>query len=274
LAIQLESALVLSMESYVDEANDYEEYFEFRMDGAGGSVTINWGDGQQTTATLPLQVSHEYFTGNYTAIITGNLNKVTDFSGFSYSTIIMGITGLTNLTSLKVYDPSWGAVPIKVDLSNCKKLERINVAKYGAPYEPADLRTDFKLPRQHRINAFFFDAPSFDSNREYISAEELEVMVNNIYTNTITRKIYNGKFFVNPVVTPNAATQQKIDVLKNEYNWAVGFNDEIYNAYEFDAGRVKTESNDSNARREKWLRERFSNSDQIIRRAHEVVALK
>jgi hypothetical protein len=241
------------------------------MDGAG-AVTINWGDGQQTSTTLPLEVSHEYFTGNYTAIITGSVNKVTDFSGFSYSSIITAITGLTNLSSLKVYDPSWGAVPIKVDLSNCKKLERINVAKYGAPYEPADFRTDFKLPTQHRINTFILDAPSFDINREYISADELEAMVNNVYNNTIARNIYNGKFFVNPVVAPSAATQQKIDILKNAYNWTVGFNDEIYNAYDMTSGRTKIVS-DKNSKREQWLRERFSNSENIIKRAHEVPVL-
>lgn len=264
LKINLEPALVLSLESYVEEGNADEEYFEFRMEGTG-SVSINWGDGEQSDETLPFQISHEYFSGNYTAIVTGNVNKVTDFSGFSYSTIITAITGLTNLTALKVYDPSWGAVPIKVDLSNCKQLERINVAKYGAPYEPANLRTDFKLPGRHLINTFIFDATSFDSNREYISAEELAAFVDNIYNNTKIRKIYNGKFFVNPVVAPTAATQQKIDILKNQYNWTVGFNDEIYNAYDLAAGRSSVTS-DEDSRREQWLRERFSNSEQIIKR--------
>jgi hypothetical protein len=268
LHVTLEPALVLAIESYVDEANEYEEYFEFRMDGKG-TVNVNWGDGEESATTLPFEISHEYISGNYTAIVTGNIGHVTDFSGFSYSSIITAITGLTNLTSLKIYDPSWGAVPIKVDLSNCKKLERINVAKYGAPYEPSDLRTDFKLPTKHLINAFIFDAPSFDITREYISAEELEAMVNNIYSNTVTRHIYNGKFFVNPVVTPNSITQQKIDILKNEYNWQVGFNDEIYNAYDDVAGRSRALSN-VDSRREKWLRERFSNSEQIIQRAKDL----
>jgi hypothetical protein len=266
--IVLEPALVLTIQSYVDAGNEYEEYFDFRMDGKG-KVTINWGDGEQSATTLPFETSHEYFTGDYTAIITGDIDKATDFSGFSYSSIISTITGLRNLPALKVYDPSWGAVPIKVDLSNCKRLERINIAKYGAPYEPVDLRTDFKLPKQHRINTFIFDAPSFDSGREYISAAELDVMVNNIYNNVIARHIYDGKFFVNPVVTPLPATQRKIDVLRSQYNWQVGFNDDIYNAYEMSAGRSK-DTSDPNAQREKWLRERFSNSEKIIKRAREL----
>ena len=265
LHVQLQPALVLSIESYVDAGNEYEEYFDFHMDGTG-AVNINWGDGEQSAATLPFEISHEYFTGNYTAIVTGNINHVSDFAGFSYSTIITAITGLTNLTSLKVYDPSWGAVPIKVDLSKCKKLETINVAKYGAPYEPCDLRKEFKLPPQHRINSFIFDAPSFDINREFISAAELEVMVNNVYNNTVHRAIYNGKFFVNPVVTPSPGTQQKLDILTSKYNWQVGFNDDIYNAYDSESARSKTVT-DSDAKREQWIRERFTNSEQIIKRA-------
>lgn len=267
LQIQLEPALVLTLHSYHGEQDEYEEFYEFRMEGQG-TVNINWGDGQQSTLALPFQVSHEYFTGDYKAIITGDIHQVTDFSGFSYSTIMYAITGLTNLTALKVYDPSWGAVPIKVDLSNCNELERINIAKYGAPYEPADLRTDFKLPTSHRINTFILDAPSFDSNREFISAEELDVMVSNVYYNTVQKQIYNGKFFVNPVVEPSAATQQKLDILENVYQWQVGFNDEIYEAYNDEFGRRKTTS-DPESRREQWLREKYKNSESIILRARE-----
>jgi hypothetical protein len=94
-------------------------------------------------------------------------------------------------------------------------------------------------------------------------------MVNNIYNNVIARHIYTGKFFVNPVVTPSPAAQLKLDVLQNQYNWQVGFNDDIYNAYEMEAGRTKSIS-DPTAKREKWLRERFSNSEKIIERARDL----
>jgi hypothetical protein len=265
LQLVLKPAFVLKLESYIEAGNETEEYFEFRMDGQG-KVNINWGDGEESPATiLPFQISHEYFAGSYTAIVTGDLDQIGDFSGFSYGTIIYAITGLTHLTSLRVYDPSWGAVPIKVDLSNCKQLERIGIAKYGAPYETIDLRTDFKLPAEHYITVFSFDATSFDSTREYISAEELDAMLSNIYNNVVARQIYNGTFLVNPVVAPSAETQQKIDILKNQYNWRVSFNDDIYIDYGINAGRSAT-SSDPNAAREQWLRERFSNSEQIIQR--------
>ena len=264
LRMMLEPALVFTVESYVDAGNEYEDYFEFRVEG-NGTVNITWGDGRQSNRELPFLDSHEYIMGNYTAFVTGDIDQITDFAGFSYNTIISTITGLTNLTSLKTYNPSWGAVPIKVDLSNCKELETISIAKYGAPYEPCDLRTEFRLPSEHNITTFIFDAPSFDSNREYISEEELDVLVNNIYSNTVNRGINNGKFFVNPVVMPSADAQQKIEILENEYSWAAGFNDEIYEAYGAHAsGRS---ASDTDARREEWLRMRFPNAQQIIDRA-------
>jgi hypothetical protein len=263
LRITLEPALFLTIDSNHDAGGEYEEYFDFRMDGSG-AVNINWGDGYESNATLPFEISHEYFRGNYTAIITGDIDQVTDFNGFSYSTIIYAITGLTNLTSLKVYDPSWGAVPIKVDLSNCKQLERINIAKYGAPYEPCDLRTDFKLPSEHNISYFGMDATSFDVNRDFMSAEELDVMFTNIYSNAVNRGIYNGLFYLNPVVAPEPETQAKIDVLRNDYGWTVQFNDEIYS---METARSRGGTN-RDSRREEWLLKRFSKGQKIIERAY------
>ena len=258
--IHLVPALILGVSAY-DGDETYE--FNFRMAGAG-SVNIAWGDGNHSATSLPFEIGHDYAPGDHTLIVTGNLNQVTDFSGFSYSTIVETITGLTNLTSLKIYDPSWGAVPIKVDLSKCKQLERINIAKYGAPFETINLATDFKLPSEHYIKTFIFDAPSFDMTREFISAAELAAFANNIHANAVARNITDGKFFVNPVVAPDAATQLKLDALTDDYGWQVGFNDDIYYAYE--SARSARAASDVDARREQWLREKFSNSDQIIER--------
>jgi hypothetical protein len=262
LKVTLEPALLLTIDSYVDEANEYEEYFEFLLDGTGGAVTINWGDGHEDAETLPFNGSHEYTSGNYTAIITGHLNQITNLSGFSYSTIISGIKGLTNLTALKTYDPSWGAVPIKVDLSNCKKLETIYIEKYGWPLDPIDLRTDFKLPAEHFINEFVFYVPSLDINRDNVTTAELEVFVNNIYNNATQRNIYDGKFFVSPVEAPSPAAQAKLDYLQNTFNWDIRLNKDIYEDSE--GGRVKR---DLNTRRENWLRHKFPNSVQAARSA-------
>lgn len=261
LKIKLEPALLLTMESSV-ESNGSEEYFELVLEGTG-AVNINWGDGFEDPGTLPLAGSHEYTSGTYTAVITGDLDQITNLWGFSYGTVIMAITGLTNLTALKTYNPSWGAVPIKVDLGNCEKLETIHVEKYGAPYEPVDLRTDFKLPEEHFIKEFIFYAPSFDINRENISAEELEVLVDNIYNNATQRSIYEGRFFVSPVEAASAQTQKKLDILQNEYKWDVGLNRDIYEDNS-EAGRTKK---DLKSRRENWLRQKFPNNKHLFRSA-------
>lgn len=262
LKIDLEPALLLTMESSVEEGNESEDYFEFVLDGTGGPVNINWGDGQEDSGTLPIIRSHEYTTGTYTAIVTGNLDQITNLYGFSYGTIIYAIKGLTHLTALKTYNPSWGAVPINVDLSNCQNLETIHVEKYGAPYEPIDLRTDFKLPDEHFIKEFVFYAPSLDPTRENITADELDVLVDNIYNNVLRRGIHDGKFFVYPVDVPSPEAQQKLSILQNEYNWDVRLDGNIWDDSEF--GRARQ---DLDARRENWLQLKFPDNKRISRRA-------
>src|SRR5690606_10685638 len=98
LRIDLEPALLFAMGSSVDEANEYGEYFEFVLEGTPGTVNINWGDGHENEWTFPFVGGHEYTFGSYTAIITGDLDQITNFYGFSYGTIIYAIKGLTNLT--------------------------------------------------------------------------------------------------------------------------------------------------------------------------------
>lgn len=263
LKIILEPALLLTIESGFEPENGYEDYFEFVLNGTDGTVNVNWGDGLENLYTLPVNEAHEYRTGSYTAVITGDLNKITYLHGFAYSTIMYAITGLTNLTSLVAYNPSWGAVPIKVNLSNCEQLASIYIEKYGAPYEPIDLRTDFQLPDQHVISEFVFHAPSFDITREYISPEELAVFVDNIYNNTTRRAIYGGKFFVYPVAAPLPETQVKLDILQNDYNWDVRLDGNIWD-FNSEAGRSKQ---DLDARLERWLRDNLPGTMHLSRNA-------
>jgi hypothetical protein len=266
LKMTLEPALLLTIESFVEEGNPYDEYFELFLDGTGGTVNVNWGNGYEESHALQFYRQHVYTIGSYTAIVTGDLDQITNLYGFSYGTVILGIKGLTNLPALKSYSPSWGAVPIKVDLSNCKELETIFIEKLGGPYETIDLRTEFKLPAEHFIREFVFYAPSLDPTRENITAEELKILVDNIYNNTTQRDIYDGKFFVYPIDTPSPETQQKLDILQNEYNWDVRLDGNIW---DFDGGRTKQ---DVNARRENWLRQKFPNSKHLSRSAKVALA--
>jgi hypothetical protein len=261
LKITLEPALVLTIESSVDEGSEYNDPFGLILDGTG-SVHVDWGDGYDGDIALPFEGPHdEYRTGTYTAIITGDLDQITNLYGFSYGSYISAITGLTNLTGLKVYGPSWGAVPIKVDLSNCENLEAIDIIKYGAPFEPIDLRTDFKLPARHLIKEFEFYVPFLDETRDKVSTQELEVFVTNIYNNTTKRDIYNGKFFVSPVDNPSPETQRMLDILQNDYHWKVRLNGDLSDD-DSESGRTK---NSLEVRRENWLQHKFLKSERISR---------
>jgi hypothetical protein len=252
LKMTLEPALILTIESGTYEGEEWEDYFHLALDGEEGTINVNWGDGNKDTGTLPYTGSNEYTDGVYTAIVTGDIHQITNLSGFAYNTYNKAFGGLTNLTALKTYNPSWGAVPLRVDLSKCENLETVFVERYGGPNEePLDLRTDFKLPAQHNITEFVLYVPGLEDN---VTAGELEVMVDNIYHNVSERYIRGGRFIVSPVDNPLPETQQKLDILQNSYGWEIGLNsDDIYEDYpEAGSGKISLE-----ARRENWLRNKF-----------------
>ena len=262
LKLTLEPALILSQESHFTEGEGWEDPFELVLAGEGGALNVNWGDGSIETGALPYHGSHQYTDGQYTAIITGDIDQITDLWGFAYETYMMAIKGLTNLTGLKKYNPSWGAVPIHVDLSGCENLVTIFIEKLGGPYDPIDLRTDFKLPGQHFINDFVFYAPGLLETREAITAEELAVMVDNIYNNSTSRNITGGRFIVNPVSDPSPETQHLLNILQNDYGWRIGLNSEdIYDDFDSEEGRVMASLED---RREKWLRARSADNKHAM----------
>ncbi|HEY0743013.1 MAG TPA: hypothetical protein VGD40_16200 [Chryseosolibacter sp.] len=251
LKVNLEPALILSLEGHSTEL--WEDDFELFLDGEAGDVTVHWGEGSHSTGTLPFEDGLEYLEGKYTLVVTGDLANITYFWGFAYETYMEDISGLTNLTALKHYNPTWGTNSLHIDLSGCRKLESIFIEKYGAPYTPVDLRTDFKLPSEHNINSFVFYVPGIEESRAKVTAEELEIMVQNIYDNSIARQIYDGRFIVTPVDAPNASTQRMLDELQNYYGWRIGLNtDEIYDFESIESGRTKMTREVS---RETWLRE-------------------
>ena len=232
------------------------------LSGEEGGLNVNWGDGSTEIGTLPYHGSHQYTEGIYTAIITGDIDRITDLWGFAYSTNMTAIKGLTNLTSLKRYNPSWGLVPVKVDLSNCQNLESIFIERLGGPYVPVDLLKDFILPAQHFIDDYVFYAPGLLETREKITAEELALMVNNIYNNATTRNITGGRFIVTPVSDPSPETQNLLDILQNDYGWRIGLNSEdIYDDFDSEGGRVMASLED---RREKWLRARAADKKHAM----------
>src|SRR3546814_8526139 len=114
---------------------------------------------------------------------------------------------------------------------------------------PRSNRTDTLFPYTtlFRSKEFVFYATSLDTTREKITAEELEIFVDNIYENSTRRAIYGGKFFVYPVETPSSAAQLKLDMLQNDYNWDVRLDGHIWDDY-YEGARTKPELD---ARREK-----------------------
>src|SRR5690606_37310306 len=127
-------------------------------------------------------------------------------------------------------------------------------------------RTDFKLPDEHFIKEFVLDVPSLGPDHDFVTPDELEVMINNIYNNVVRRDITGGRFFVYPVDAWSPEAWQKIEILEDDYQWDVRLDGNIYDFSE--AGRARQ---DLEARREKWLREKFPGNKRVLRRAHEAV---
>ena len=80
---------------------------------SSGSCTIDWGDGETTTATgaVVTKYSHNYAaagTGTYNIVIYGNTKNITDFRCFNepISGDIAQFRRLTNLTELYLYTTS------------------------------------------------------------------------------------------------------------------------------------------------------------------------
>lgn len=82
---------------------------------------------------------------------------------------------------------------------------------------------DFQLPEEHFIKEFYLSI-----NNIIISAEELEVYVDNIYNNTRRRSIEDGIFYIYAAEAPSPETQQKLNILQSDYHWDVILDESIW----------------------------------------------
>lgn len=93
----------------------------------------------------------------------------------------------------------------------------------GSIGDPIDLVADFQLPEEHFIKEFYLSI-----NNIIISAEELEVYVDNIYNNTRRRSIEDGIFYIYAAEAPSPETQQKLNILQSDYHWDVILDESIW----------------------------------------------
>lgn len=112
---------------------NFEDYVTFHLDGTGGDITVDWGDGSSETSYVGpdyVTFTHDYNTDEETphdfAIrVSGDIKTITGFN-FYYASLYVNevhFGGLTNLKSLSMGVLSYG--PTEINLSKNKVIESV-----------------------------------------------------------------------------------------------------------------------------------------------------
>jgi hypothetical protein len=197
---------------------------EFRFFlGANGSseISVSWGDGTTSTHVVSeayTTLAHNYSQpGNYPVNITGDLRKIVSFNTSYYAARFNSISfaALPALESVSIFLTSGSSV---LDLSKNFRLTSVSVVAVEG------LET-LILPERHTINDLGFMGPS-----SWITTEAVDAIIDNIYSNAVKRKIFEGNFFLNAdyiaedgsiIGPPSATSMAKLRILKDEYHWFI-----------------------------------------------------
>ncbi|HEY0740836.1 MAG TPA: hypothetical protein VGD40_05205 [Chryseosolibacter sp.] len=117
----------------IDITTNFEDYVTFHLNGTGGEITVDWGDGASETAYVgPYDVTftHDYNTDEETlqdfAIrVSGDIKTIREFN-FYYASLYVNevyFGGLTNLKTLSMGVLGYG--PREINLSNNKLIESV-----------------------------------------------------------------------------------------------------------------------------------------------------
>lgn len=112
---------------------NFEDYVTFHLNGTGGEITVDWGDGTSQTAyvgSYDVTFTHDYNTDEETlqdfAIrVSGDIKTITGFN-FYYASLYVDevhFGGLTNLRSLSMGVLGYG--PREINLSKNKLIEDV-----------------------------------------------------------------------------------------------------------------------------------------------------
>jgi hypothetical protein len=203
--------------------NDPESPFYFYLGGTGGSVTVNWGDGQTDSYSMAnepeFEVAHNYAqAGKYPITITGDLDNITYFYSFYGGSIFSEISfkHLVNLNEIR-YGLTHG--PETIDLSHNKNLQ------FAMLPGMMSLKT-LLLPETHKMIFLEIDGAN------QLNAEAVNAIIDNMYTNAVAGNLRDGVFGLRAswaqdendmtmVGPPSAASMTKVEDLRDSYGWII-----------------------------------------------------
>lgn len=206
LQVRMKPALELVLTSLYDD-----EGYSITLEGSG-VITVVWPDNSTETHSLPADLYREMEAGSGIIRISGDLKGISFFRAFGYNTGISEIYGLKHLKAMQTFYPGLLFLKDQLDLHQTRELEHIDLFH-------ATLPEWFRLPQQHQIRSVTVTLA--DRN---ITTDEIDLLVNNIYKNTVRRGIYNGTLHLTDSDTPSATAVDKIQILEDEYGWDVNLN--------------------------------------------------
>jgi hypothetical protein len=203
--------------------------FKFWIDGLGGGVLVDWGDGGREGFPVSMrefgfetvEVSHTYAApGKYLITITGDLDMITTlytglFGEGRISEInVQGLTGLEQVV-IDLYGPFLTKV---IDLSKNSKLQIIGVGH-------ARQLENLILAYENYIREIEI------SGCDLLTTARVDDVINKIYFSVVLHNEMNGSFFLSedwsqdpgdPMVgPPSPASVTKLRELRDVYQWRI-----------------------------------------------------
>ena len=187
-------------------------------------IIIAWGDGEVTPLTITASyqdVGHTYtYRGqyfDYIMRITGDLNKITFFSSY-YGNAQFTTIDIKALTKLEEISIGLTPAPSVIDLSHNHKLVKISLI------DLEDVQSII-LPGTHNLS--WVDLFGLD-----LTTADVDGVIDNIYKNTVSKKITNGTFGLavddgdenvqNAMMgPPSASSLRKLRELQDSYGWTI-----------------------------------------------------
>ena len=209
LVVKLKPAIEIVVTPFsVEEPDD----FVISLEGSG-VITVVWPDNTSETAEMPLSFDHGFDTASgRTILLKGDVRNITSFRSFGYSTWVSDISGLKHLKNMSSFQPGPLLYSEKLDLRHSKELELIDLFHSTLPEW-------FMLPQQHAIHSI-----TVSLGDRSITTGEIDLLIDNIYRNTIRRKIFNGMISLTDSNAPSPSALEKIRILQDDYGWNINLN--------------------------------------------------
>lgn len=180
-----------------------------------GSVTLDWGQGE--IEVIKFDIDSEDATGNAIiyrencyaislppAQISGDVHLIKGIT-FENSADALDAQNASGLQKLVLIDPYMSLL----DLTSNTELRTLSIM--GGSMGP------ITLPQQHAIQSLTI-SPGY----EWPSTEQVDYIIDNIYTNAVTRNLTGGSITLNGApVSPQTAT--KLSELVTSYSWTLQY---------------------------------------------------